>query len=96
MCQVVIIHIDLRNQLLRDRRLKLPPRQAILERMGGYPKILLDGPANLSDRDVRKQIIQTKIQAKYHQSQQPHIQEVQKRLPSYLSRSFRVTNRALP
>jgi len=61
---------DLLKQLLRDRWLKLRPRQTILERMGGYPEILLDGPEDLSDRDVRKQIIQTQIQAKYQQSQQ--------------------------
>ena len=31
--------------------------QTVLERMGGYPKFLLEGTGNLSDRDVRKKMI---------------------------------------
>jgi hypothetical protein len=39
--------------------------QTVLERMGGYPKFLLEGAGNLSDRDVRKKIIADKIQARH-------------------------------
>jgi hypothetical protein len=33
--------------------------------MGGYPKFLLEGTGNLSDRDVRKKLIADKIQARH-------------------------------
>ncbi len=39
--------------------------QTVLERMGGYPKFLLEGSGNLSDRDVRKKAIADKIQARH-------------------------------
>jgi len=39
--------------------------QTVLERMGGYPQFLLEGPGNLSDRDVRKKVIADKIQARH-------------------------------
>jgi hypothetical protein len=39
--------------------------QTVLERMGGYPKFLLEGTGNLSDRDVRKKAIADKIQARH-------------------------------
>jgi len=39
--------------------------QTVLERMGGYPKFLLEGTGNLSDRDVRKKMIADKIQARH-------------------------------
>ncbi|MFM7573314.1 MAG: hypothetical protein ACKO4S_09310 [Snowella sp.] len=39
--------------------------QTVLERMGGYPKFLLEGTGNLSDRDVRKKLIADKIQARH-------------------------------
>jgi len=39
--------------------------QTVLERMGGYPKFLLEGIGNLSDRDVRKKLIADKIQARH-------------------------------
>jgi hypothetical protein len=42
---------------IMDRWLALKSRPTILERMGGYPEILLQGSANLSDRDFRKQQI---------------------------------------
>lgn len=45
--------------------------QTVLERMGGYPKFLLEGSGNLSDRDVRKKAIadeiQTRHQARHHE-----------------------------
>jgi len=42
-----------------------PKTQAVLEKMGGYPKFLLEGAGNLSDRDVRKKAIADKIKAKH-------------------------------
>jgi hypothetical protein len=33
--------------------------------MGGYPKFLLEGSGDLSDRDVRKKAIADRIQAKH-------------------------------
>lgn len=39
--------------------------QTVLERMGGYPKFLLEGAGNLSDRDVRKKAIADKIKARH-------------------------------
>lgn len=39
--------------------------QTVLERMGGYPKLFLEGSGNLSDRNVRKKIIADKIRAKH-------------------------------
>ena len=39
--------------------------QTVLEKMGGYPKFLLEGTGNLSDRDVRKKMIADKIQARH-------------------------------
>jgi hypothetical protein len=35
--------------------------QTVLERMGGYPKFLLEGTGNLSDRDVRKKMIANRL-----------------------------------
>jgi|GEM_PF-785855 hypothetical protein len=43
-----------------------PPEQSILERMGGIPQNLLcDG--NLSDRDVRRAVIASRIQQSHQQ-----------------------------
>ncbi|MDB9538680.1 hypothetical protein NWP22_17760 [Anabaenopsis tanganyikae CS-531] len=39
------------------------PAKTVLERMGGYPKFLLEGSGDLSDRDVRKKAISDIIQA---------------------------------
>lgn len=39
--------------------------QTVLEKMGGYPKTLLESQGNLSDRDVRQQIIAEQIQKKH-------------------------------
>lgn len=53
---------ELIKLLLRDRWRSLQPQQTVLERMGGYPERLLDGPENLSDRDVRRAIINHHLQ----------------------------------
>jgi hypothetical protein len=46
------------------------PQKTVLEKMGGYPKSLLSGTGNLSDRDVRQKIIAEKIQNKHQNRHQ--------------------------
>lgn len=46
------------------------PSQTVLEKMGGYPKCFLEGPGNLSDREVRKQKIGEQIQKRHQQQNQ--------------------------
>ncbi len=41
------------------------PPKTVLERMGGYPKFLLEGSGDLSDRDVRKKAISDIIKARH-------------------------------
>lgn len=41
------------------------PSKTVLERMGGYPKFLLEGSGDLSDRDVRKKAISDIIKARH-------------------------------
>lgn len=60
---------ELVKQLLHDRWLALKSRPTILERMGGYPEILLQGPENLSDRDFRKQQILNQVQTRHDRQQ---------------------------
>ncbi|MEA5512340.1 DUF2281 domain-containing protein [Crocosphaera sp. UHCC 0190] len=40
-------------------------QKTVIEKMGGYPKFLLEGRGNLSDRDVRKKIIGDIIKEKH-------------------------------
>lgn len=61
---------ELVKRLLREYWLQLNPPQTVLERLGGIPENLLEGPEDLSDRDVRKQIIAEKIKQSYEQKQQ--------------------------
>ena len=56
---------ELVKRLLRNYWLQLKEPETILERLGGVPKNLLEGPENLSARDIRKQIIAEKIKQKY-------------------------------
>jgi hypothetical protein len=56
---------ELVKQLLHDRWLALQPQPTILERMGGYPEVLLQGPVDLSDRDFRKAEILNQIQIRH-------------------------------
>jgi len=58
---------ELIKKLLRNYWSQLQPSPTILERLGGIPEHLLDTEENLSDRDVRKQIITEKIRQKYDQ-----------------------------
>jgi hypothetical protein len=60
---------ELVKQLLHDRWLALQqPRPTILERMGGYPEILLQGSVDLSDRDVRKAQVLNQVQARHNRA----------------------------
>jgi hypothetical protein len=60
---------ELIKLLLRDRWLSLQPQQTVLERMGGYPERLLNGSENLSDRDVRRAIINHHLQQRQEHHQ---------------------------
>ena len=40
-------------------------QKIVIEKMGGYPKFLLESSGNLSDRDIRKKIIADKIKEKH-------------------------------
>jgi hypothetical protein len=56
---------ELVKRLLHDRWLALQPQPTILERMGGYPEVLLQGSVDLSDRDVRKVQVLHQVQARH-------------------------------
>jgi hypothetical protein len=56
---------ELVKRLLHDRWLALQPQPTILERMGGYPEVLLQGSVDLSDRDVRKAQVLHQVQARH-------------------------------
>lgn len=58
---------DLIKKLLRDYWSQLKQSETVLERLVGVPQNLLDGQANLSDRDIRRKIISDKIKQKYEQ-----------------------------
>ena len=61
---------ELVKKLLHDRWLTLQQtRPTILEWMGGYPEVLLQGSVDLSDRDVRKAQVLNQIQARHDRSQ---------------------------
>jgi hypothetical protein len=59
---------ELVKQLLHERWLALQPRPTILERMGGYPEVLMQGPAELSDRDFRKAEVLNQVKARHDHS----------------------------
>jgi hypothetical protein len=60
---------ELVKQLLHDRWLALQQtRPTILERMGGYPEVLLQGSVDLSDRDFRKAQVLSQVQARHDHS----------------------------
>jgi hypothetical protein len=56
---------ELVKRLLHDRWLALQPQPTVLERMGGYPEVLLQGSVDLSDRDVRKAQVLNQVQARH-------------------------------
>lgn len=61
---------ELIKRLLHEHSEKIKPRKTVLERMGGYPEHLLDGPSNLSDRDARYKYLAEYFQKRYEQTQQ--------------------------
>jgi hypothetical protein len=61
---------ELIKRLLHEHWQSLQPRKTVLERMGGYPEHLLEGPSDLSDRDVRYKYLAEYFQKRYEQSQQ--------------------------
>lgn len=61
---------ELIKLLLRERWRSLKPQQTILERMGGYPEQLMEGPEGLSDRDVRRALIHQHLHQRQEQCQQ--------------------------
>lgn len=40
-------------------------QKTVIEKMGGYPKFLLESSGNLSDRDIRQKIIANRIKEKH-------------------------------
>lgn len=61
---------ELIKLLLREHWRSLQPQQTVLERMGGYPEKLLDGAENLSDRDVRRSMINQHLQQRQERQHQ--------------------------
>ena len=60
---------ELLKKLLHDRWLSLQQaRPSILERMGGYPEVLLQGSIDLSYRDVRKAQVLKQVQSRHDRS----------------------------
>ncbi|MGI8500730.1 MAG: hypothetical protein ACR2LR_06270 [Hassallia sp.] len=61
---------ELIKRLLHEHWQSLQPRKTVLDRMGGYPEHLLEGPSDLSDRDARYKYLAEYFQKRYEQSQQ--------------------------
>ncbi len=70
LAQEKITSNELIKRLLHEHWQNLQPRKTVLERMGGYPKHLLEGPSDLSDRDARYKYFAEYFQKRYEQSQQ--------------------------
>ncbi len=61
---------ELLQRLLHQHWQDLQPRKTFLERRGEHPQHLLNGSGNLSDRDVRKQIIADHIKQRHERRQE--------------------------
>ncbi len=72
-----ITSTELIKHLLWEHWSSLQSRKTVLERMGGYPEYLLEGPSNLSDRDVRRKTIAQDINKSRATRQQVLIEESQ-------------------
>jgi hypothetical protein len=55
---------ELIKKLLRNYWSQLNQTETVLERLGGIPENLLNDQENLSDRDIRKEIIAEKLKQK--------------------------------
>jgi hypothetical protein len=64
--------IDLLWQFIETIESQTSPsqRQTVLERMGGYPKFLLSEREDLSEREIRRQILSERIQQRHGERQQ--------------------------
>ncbi|MCY7278278.1 MAG: hypothetical protein LH702_32210 [Phormidesmis sp. CAN_BIN44] len=60
---------ELLQRLLHQHWQNLQPQKTVLERMGDRPRHFLSGPSNLSDRDVRKQIISECVKQHHERNQ---------------------------
>ncbi len=56
---------ELIKKLLRNYWSQLNQTDTVLERLGGIPENLLNDGENLSDRDIREEIIAEKLKQKY-------------------------------
>jgi hypothetical protein len=63
--QQIPIVLQFISSLETENNYPVTKPQTVLEKMGGYPKFLLEGTGNLSDRDVHKKLIADKIQARH-------------------------------
>lgn len=61
---------ELIKRLLHDQWLTLQPQKTFLERRGESPRHCLNGAADLSDRDTRKQHIANYLHSRYADQQQ--------------------------
>ena len=61
---------ELLQRLLHQHWQTLHPQKTFLERRGGHPQHLLNGPSNLSDRDIRKQIIADHVKQRHERRQE--------------------------
>jgi hypothetical protein len=67
---------ELFKSLLRDRYQATQPTKSILQRLediGSLPGELPNSPSNLSDRDVRNQVISEYLQKRYDRSQGEYV-----------------------
>jgi hypothetical protein len=60
---------ELLQRLLHQHWQNLQTQKTVLERMGDRPRHFLSGPSNLSDRDVRKQIISEYVKQHHERNQ---------------------------
>ncbi|MBW4449106.1 MAG: hypothetical protein KME38_20165 [Spirirestis rafaelensis WJT71-NPBG6] len=70
LAQEKITSNELIKRLLHEHWQSLQPRKTFLERRGGHPEHLLEGPSDLSDRDARSKYLAEYFQKRYEQSQQ--------------------------
>ncbi|MBA3995042.1 MAG: hypothetical protein C0469_16105 [Cyanobacteria bacterium DS2.3.42] len=55
---------DAIRTLINEKFEALQADKTLVERRGGHPKYLLDGPANLSERESRKSLVAEKLASK--------------------------------
>jgi len=55
---------DVVRALINEKFESLQADKTLLERRGGHPKFLLDGPTDMSERSKRKALVAQKLSAK--------------------------------